>query len=115
MDDLAGLENYSYDYIKNILVNFIGDFHLDIVIKSLYITGSRAKEPKECYSHYNSDLDVVIEYYGEIKEDTVHNLLNDSDSSLHIEGIKVDFIPIQLDKGRKFEDFIYNKKSIKLC
>ena len=49
----------------------------------------------------DSDLDVIIEYEGDYREDDVFNGLNEE--PLYIEGVRLDFVPFSIDKGNEFE------------
>jgi hypothetical protein len=51
----------------------------------------------------SSDLDISLSYKGSLREDDCFNILNDSDCPLYIEGIKVDFIPYNLEKGNDID------------
>jgi predicted nucleotidyltransferase len=51
----------------------------------------------------NSDLDIALSYKGSLREDDCFNELMDSECPLYIEGIKVDFIPYNLEKGNDID------------
>ena len=57
------------------------------------ITGSRARGIEK----EDSDLDVVIEYRGNMREDALCNALNDG--SYSVCGIKVDINPIRMEES----------------
>jgi len=64
-----------------------------IRIRQIILTGSRTRG----YEQDNSDLDVLIFYTGDIKEDDFFNIL--ASSPLEICGVKVDFNPTQLESN----------------
>lgn len=94
-DHVQGLEGYSVDDIKSIVVNYIedkyGDLFLDdgFMIKEITVIGSRSRgEARE-----DSDLDILLEYAGsDFPEDALFNIFNYE--PLEIDGIKVDINPI---------------------
>lgn len=94
---IQGLQDYSRDEIKNIVKDYIeqkmSDYDIDAEIKGIEIHGSRNRGD----ARDDSDLDVVFEYEGDIREDDMFNTLNDDtdDEALHIEGIRVDINPIR--------------------
>lgn len=90
---VQGINDYSNIEIENTVCNYaqelINDCGMtDIKIIGAKVYGSRAKN----LATDDSDLDVVLEYKGNIREDDFFNLLNDE--NLIIEGIKVDINPI---------------------
>lgn len=94
---IQGFDGYSQSEIKSIVQEYIqqkldeNDISANVV--GIAIHGSRGRgNAKE-----NSDLDVVVEYEGDIREDGMFNLLNDDDNgeALYIEGIRVDINPIR--------------------
>lgn len=104
---IAGLTNYTDEeivtdlkgHIDEMLSEGVGD---DFEITTLGVIGSRAKGDD------SSDLDVVIEYKGDYREDGVFEALNSD--SLFIDDIEVDFIPFSVNKGNeiKYQPF-YNE------
>lgn len=104
---IAGLTNYTDEeivtdlksHIDEMLSEGVGD---DFEITTLGVIGSRAKGDD------SSDLDVVIEYKGDYREDDVFEALNSD--SLFIDDIEVDFIPFSVNKGNeiKYQPF-YNE------
>lgn len=100
-DKIQGLENYSKDEIKNIANDYImekleenGYYSDDIKIINSEIHGSRGRGTAKT----NSDLDIVVQYDGDIREDDLFNILNNNgDENLYINGIEVDINPIQED------------------
>lgn len=62
---------------------------IDIMVIGVEIYGSRTRGKEKP----DSDLDVKIRYNGAEKDYALFNILNDDDSALYIDGIRVDIIP----------------------
>lgn len=121
---IQGLQGYSRDEIKNIVKDYIeqkmSDYDIDAEIKGIEIHGSRNRGD----ARDDSDLDVVFEYEGDIREDDMFNTLNDDtdDEALHIEGIRVDINPIReqetgtldryMESSRKYDEEKRNRKNL---
>ena len=93
---IQGLENYTISELKEA---FKADVETileengidDVNIIDIDLHGSRLRGTAK----NNSDLDVVVQYDGNIREDDLFNILNED--PIEIEGIKIDFNPIQED------------------
>ena len=86
------------DEILDIVKSYVlGKIDIDIIDIELY--GSRIKEA----ARKDSDLDILLEYKGNIREDDLFNLLNEE--PLYIEGIKIDINPIT---GRTIKEYMKN-------
>ncbi len=90
---IQGFENYSIEQIEGIVLEHIygifNDSDIDVEIIDVEIYGSRTKgETKE-----DSDLDFKVRYKGAEKDYALFNILNDDDSALYIDGIRVDINP----------------------
>ena len=104
-ESIQGLEGYSRSEIKDIVSNYIQDKLMendleDISINGAEIIGSRNRGNAKT----NSDLDLVVEYSGDIREDDLFNILNEE--PLEIEGIKVDINPITADNTGTLEEYL---------
>ena len=84
--------------IKQIVKSYVLD-KIDIDIINIQIYGSRTKEA----AREDSDLDILLEYKGNIREDDLFNILNDD--PLYIDDIKVDINPIT---GRTIKEYMKN-------
>lgn len=99
--NFQGLELYSYDDIVDLTCDFIserlydnGYSEDDVIIKEIRLHGSRLRgQARDDY-----DLDVVVEYEGDIREDDLFSMLNDEDP-LYINDVRVDINPIQENIG----------------
>ncbi len=108
-ESIQGLEGYSRTEIKDIVNNYIQDKLVendleDISINGAEIIGSRNRGNAKT----NSDLDLVVEYSGDIREDDLFNILNEE--PLEIEGIKVDINPITADNTGTLEEYLERSK-----
>ena len=91
------LDSLKYD-INDILQD--NDLSETVTIKGMSLNGSRLRgDAKE-----DSDLDVVVEYEGDISEDGLFNILNGE--GLKINGITIDFNPITKGKSGTLEQFM---------
>lgn len=97
---IQGLEYYSYDEVVDLVSDFIKDRlyenniipNKDIKIIEIQLHGSRLRGQAK----KRSDLDVVLQYDGDLREDDLFTILNDR-PQCRIEGIKVDINPIKED------------------
>ena len=104
---IQGLENYSRDEIKDITKNYIQEKLQengldDINIIDSEIHGSRNRGNAKA----NSDLDIVVEYDGDIREDDFFDLLNEE--PLYIDNVKVDINPITASKTGTLQEYMEN-------
>ena len=103
---VQGLEGYSRDEIKGIVTDHINDvmrdYDIDAEIIGMDIHGSRNRHD----ARPDSDLDVVVEYRGDIREDDMFNALNGEEDALSIEGIKVDINPIRKEETGDLQDYM---------
>lgn len=86
------------DKIKQIVKSYVLD-KIDIDIIDIELYGSRTKKT----AREDSDLDILLEYKGNIREDDLFNILNDD--TLYIDDIKVDINPIT---GRTIKEYMKN-------
>ena len=84
--------------IKQIVKSYVLD-KIDVDIIDIELYGSRIKES----AREDSDLDILLEYKGNIREDDLFNILNDD--PLYIDDIKVDINPIT---GRTIKEYMKN-------
>lgn len=94
IEDLT--EDEIYRKIESYLKESLQLADIDTDIIGIQLIGSRSKGTNKP----NSDLDVLVEYNNsEIREDDLFNYLNDEDDRLSINGIKVDFNPINIERS----------------
>lgn len=103
---VQGIEGYSRDEIKGIVADHINDvmrdndIHAEII--GMDIHGSRNRHD----ARPDSDLDVVVEYRGDIREDDMFNALNGEEDALSINGIKVDINPIRKEETGDLQGYM---------
>ena len=90
------IENIVSDYIQE----QINENSLDVKIVSVTIYGSRCKGME----NNNSDLDVILEYIGSIREDNLFNILNES--KMKIGSIEVDINPITENETGRLDEYL---------
>ena len=90
---IQGFEDYSIEQLEEIVLQHITDafteIGIDVEIIDVEIYGSRTKGEAKA----DSDLDVKVRYKGAEKDYALFNILNDDDSALYIDGIRVDINP----------------------
>ena len=90
---IQGFEDYSIEQIEGIVLEHITDafteIGIDVEIIDVEIYGSRTRGEAKA----DSDLDVKVRYKGAEKDYALFNILNDDDSALYIDGIRVDINP----------------------
>ncbi len=103
--NIQGLEDYTEQDIKDIVSDYIQDLDTGVKIKDIALNGSRARGNSKA----TSDLDIVVEYDGDMTEDSLFNELNKE--PLIIDGIKVDINPITASKSGTLEEYMKRSKS----
>lgn len=99
--DLNGQEYTISDIISSVeadIQNIIDENDLQIEIERLELIGSYMRGENTS----GSDLDVLLEYSGNISDDSLFNIL--SEENLELNGIKIDINPINIAKD-SIEDF----------
>lgn len=104
---IAGLENYSEKEVqKCVREHFetaLEGSDIDAEIVDMKIIGSRVNGDSDA----DSDLDVLLEYKGDISEDGLFNILNNEEEGrLCLEGIPVDINPITESKSGTIQEWI---------
>lgn len=85
-DVLCILEEYEYDNVCIVGACIIGS----------YMRGEQTDD---------SDLDVLVEYKGDVREDDLFNLINDEENKIYIYGVEVDVNPITEEKSGTIAQF----------
>lgn len=118
-ENIQGLEYYGKRSLKNHILDeitekFVIGFEGDEItrVNDLEIHGSRGRGT----ARPDSDLDVVVEYEGSLREDDAFNFLNED--PLIYNGIKVDVNPIRKQETGTLQDYMvksrkYDQKILK--
>lgn len=110
---LKGLNNVTttdiIDYIEPIINEMISDNDLNIKVKDYYVHGSRVfGNPRQ-----DSDIDVVLYYEGNIKEDALFNILHDDEykDQFIYDDIEIDVNPIRDEETGSLQKYIEKDKN----
>ncbi len=103
---IQGYSAYEIEQIiKDRIADFVAENEIDIQIKDVIISGSRSRG----IENDNSDLDIVLAYEGDYKEDMLFNVLNDEENNFDfIDGVKIDIDPIRPDESGTLESYLSN-------
>ena len=99
------------DYISPIVDDIISDNDLNIEILDYYVHGSRVfGNPRQ-----DSDIDVVLYYEGNIKEDALFNILHDDEykDQFIYDDIEIDINPIRDEETGSLQKYIEKDKNYK--
>lgn len=88
------------DVVFSHAISTIDECGIDAEIINVVLTGSRCRG----IENIDSDIDVVVEYRGDINEDALFSMLNES--CLEIGGISVDINPITEHKTGTLETYL---------
>ena len=107
---IQGLEGYSenelLDAVRGDIEAKLEEAGIDgVTIKGMALHGSRKRGDAKA----DSDLDVVVEYDGDMSEDALFNLLNDE--PVTIEGVRVDINPITKGKSGTLEEYMERSRA----
>lgn len=107
---IQGLEDYSNDEIKTLTNDYIQEKLeengiYDVTIKDTAIHGSRGRGT----ARPDSDLDIVVEYEGDIREDDLFSILNEE--PMYIDDIQVDINPITASDTGTLADYMERSKA----
>lgn len=110
-ENVQGLEYYDKRSLKNYILKevtekFVIGFEGDEItrVNDLEIHGSRGRGT----ARPDSDLDVVVEYEGSLREDDAFNFLNED--PLIYNGIKVDVNPIRKQETGTLQDYMVKSR-----
>ena len=114
--DIQGLEQYSEHELKKHIIDQIYDrldsagvSDKDVSIKAIALCGSRNRNTAKD----DSDLDVVMEYSGSMREDDVFNILHDEEfenGKMMIDNIEIDVNPIRPQQSGDIKSFLKKSK-----
>lgn len=98
--DASDIEADVWNYVSS----KIKECKMDAIIVDAVISGSRCRG----LENDTSDIDVVVEYIGDVREDALFNVLNDVENNGSYEfcGIKVDINPITADQTGTLAEYL---------
>ncbi len=106
---ISGLEGYTHKEVKDIVSREVeqifSDADIDAEIVGVEIHGSRNRGD----ARPDSDLDIVLEYKGDMKEYAMFNVINET--PIEIEGIQVDVNPIRAEETGTLSDYMKKSRS----
>lgn len=109
LGSVQGLENYSEEELIQIVKEKTDEVEVDLRdlngewhfrVKQITLIGSRTRAA----ARDDSDLDVLVEYEGDMKEDTVFNILHED--PLYVDGILIDINPIRKEESGTTEEWL---------
>lgn len=93
------------DRVKDYVKTLLAESDIDAKIVDTAIHGSRGRGTAKP----DSDLDVVIEYRGNMKEDGMFNILNEE--PLYIDGVRVDVNPIRAQETGTLQEYMVRSRN----
>lgn len=100
-DSVNGLQPENIEEtVKDQVQQLVEDYGLDVKIEDVVITGSRARG----LENDDSDLDIVVAYSGNEREDDFFNLLHDEKRYLY--GVELDINPISREQTGSLADYL---------
>ena len=78
------------------------EYEIPVTLKNIVVYGSRSKG----YEHEGSDLDILVEYEGDFREDELFALFHDSEEPLQYHRIPVDVNPIRTEESGTIETYL---------
>lgn len=106
---INGLDGYSRQEVRDIVSReveqILSDADIDAEIVGIEIHGSRGRGD----ASPESDLDIVLEYRGDVKEYAMFNAINEA--PIEIEGIQVDVNPIRAEETGTLADYMKKSKA----
>ena len=114
-EKIKGLNNVTtndiIDYIKYVIEDIITECELNIEVLDYYVHGSRVfGNPRN-----DSDIDVVLYYKGNMKEDALYNIFHDEDykDQFIYDDIIIDVNPIRDQETGSLKEYIKKDKNYK--
>lgn len=101
---IQGLETYSREDIIQVVMPFLHELEMEdpgaFKVKEITIIGSRTRGT----ARKDSDLDVLVEYEGSMKEDEAFNAIHSE--PIYIDDIQVDINPIRKEQSGTTEEWL---------
>lgn len=87
-------------FVRDTSMDIIRDCELDVTIKNVILTGSRCRGKE----HPGSDIDVLVEYEGDMKEYVLFNILNGDE--VLFGGVTIDINPVRKEETGPLEEYL---------
>lgn len=111
---IMGLDNWNVEEVKGIVEEYVKEKLSEAECDEVEVVGIELYGSRTYGGALEgSDLDVVVEFRGEIREDTFFDVVHDEDDPLFIEGIEVDINPITEGKSGTIEEFMERVKDFR--
>lgn len=78
------------------------EYEIPVTLKNIVVYGSRSKG----YEHEGSDLDILVEYEGDFREDELFALFHDAENPLQYQGIPIDVNPIRAEESGTIRTYL---------
>ena len=78
----------------------VEEYNLDVLVKEVVLSGSRCRG----IEHEGSDLDFVVSFSGQEREDVFFDILNEI--GFEIDGVKVDINPVSEGKSGTLDEYL---------
>ncbi|WP_288533598.1 LPD25 domain-containing protein [uncultured Ruminococcus sp.] len=78
------------------------EYEIPVTLKNIVVYGSRSKG----YEHEGSDLDILVEYEGDFREDELFALFHDAENPLQYQGIPIDVNPIRTEESGTIRTYL---------
>ena len=78
------------------------EYEIPVTLKNIVVYGSRSKG----YEHEGSDLDILVEYEGDFREDELFALFHDAENPLQYQGIPIDINPIRAEESGTIRTYL---------
>lgn len=86
--------------VRQFCVSKLKEYELDVQVKNVILSGSRCRG----IENETSDVDIVLEYIGDEKEDFIFNILNENE--IFVGGKKIDINPITENQSGLLCDYL---------
>lgn len=88
--------------IRADLESICREYEIPVTLKNIVVYGSRSKG----YEHEGSDLDILVEYEGDFREDELFALFHDAENPLQYQGIPIDVNPIRAEESGTIRTYL---------
>ena len=86
--------------VREKVVDIVRNYEMDVTIEEIIVSGSRCRG----LERDESDFDVVLSYFGRVREDTLFNILNEE--RMTIGGLEIDINPLNTENTGNLSDYL---------